>query len=703
MSRLSPIERVRNIGIIAHIDAGKTTTTERILFYTGVSYKVGEIDEGETIMDWMEQERERGITITAAATTCFWTPPAAEKKPENRYQINIIDTPGHVDFTVEVERSLRVLDGAVVIFEAVAGVEAQSETVWRQADKYRVPRICFINKMDRMGASFEFAFNSIQERLTSHAVALQLPIGQEDDFEGVIDLLEMKALYFEGDHGLEVKPKEIPAPYIEKAKAARAIALEKIVEHDDALMEQWLAGQEPPLPALKKTLRRAVIANKLVPVYVGAAFKNKGVQPLLDAVVDYLPSPIDMPPVEGLDPKTEAELSRKPEDTEPFAALAFKIQTDPFVGQLTYFRVYSGTLKSGSYVYNATSDRKERVGRIVRMHANDRLEVEEIHAGDIGAIVGLKNTTTGDTLCLEEAPIILEKIVFPEPVVSVKVEPKTRADQEKIGVALRRLAEEDPTFRVKFDEETGDTIISGMGELHLEILVDRMKREFKVAANTGRPRVAYKETILAEAAAEGKYIRQTGGRGQYGDVYLRVRPRERGQGFNFVNKIKGGAIPEEYIPACRKGIEEAMAKGVLLGYPVVDVETEVFDGSYHEVDSSEAAFKIAASMAFQNAVKQAKLILLEPIMKLEVTIPAKYLGDVTGDLNARRAQIAELKDRGHDLKVIDALVPLAQMFGYTTSLRSLTQGRGSSVMEFHHYDRVPENIVKEIAETLSAK
>jgi len=703
MSQRYPIEKVRNIGIIAHIDAGKTTTSERILFYSGISHKIGEIHDGEAIMDWMEQERERGITITAAATTCFWIPSDRQKDEAFKHQINIIDTPGHVDFTVEVERSLRVLDGAVVIFEAVAGVEAQSETVWRQADKYHVPRLCYINKMDRMGANFDFALNSILEKLTPNAVAIHLPMGQEEHFSGLIDLVIMKALYFEGDHGIELKLTEIPAEYQEAAKAARAKLLERVVEHDDKVMEKYLAGDEPGLVDLKKTLRKAVLANKLVPVLVGSSFKNKGVQPILDAVVDYLPSPLDVPDVKGINANNNEAILIKSDDTAPLAALAFKIQTDPFVGQLTYFRVYSGIMKSGTYVFNTTTGNKERVSRLVRMHANTRAEETEVAAGDIGAIVGMKNTKTGDTLCDEETPIILEKIEFPEPVVSVKIEPESRADQEKIGDALRRLSDEDPTFKVKIDHETGDTIMSGMGELHLEILVDRMFREFKVKAKVGRPRVAYRETITAEAEAQGKYIRQTGGRGQYGDVHLRVRPLESGQGFSFVNKIKGGVIPEEFVPAIKKGIEEALAKGVVLGYPMVDIEAEVFYGSYHDVDSSEAAFKIAGSMAFQEAARRAKPILMEPIMRLEVVMPEKYLCDVTGDLNSRRAQISNISDRGMDLKVIDATVPLAQMFGYTTTLRSLTQGRGSSMMEFHHFARVPDNIVKQIQESKQPK
>ena len=697
MPRDYPIEKTRNIGIIAHIDAGKTTFTERVLFYTGVSHKIGEVHEGKAVMDWMEQERERGITITAAATTCFWTP--FGKGKENEHRINIIDTPGHVDFTVEVERSLRVLDGAVVVFDGVAGVEPQSETVWRQADKYHVPRLCFINKLDRTGASHENSFSSIQERLSPNAVKVQLPIGLESLFEGVVDLLTMKSYRFEGGEGERVIEGEIPEPLLAEAKKEHARLVEKIVETDDKLMEQYLGGKEPSLEELRRALRKAVIDYRIVPVFCGSALKNKGVQMILDAVVWYLPSPIDLPPIEGVNPKSGEKETRPADDGVPFAALAFKIATDPYVGQLTYFRVYSGTLAAGSYVLNVNKDEKERVGRILRMHANQREEVKEIFAGGIGAAVGLKNTTTGDTLSDESKPIILEQITFPEPVVSVRIEPKTKADQEKMGLALRRLADEDPTFRIRGDEETGDTVISGMGELHLEIIVDRMKREFKVEANIGRPQVAYKETIRGEAQAEGKYIRQTGGRGQYGHVWLRVSPLERGSGFEFTNAIKGGIIPQEYIPAVEKGVREALEKGILAGYPVRDVEVELYDGSYHEVDSSEAAFKIAGSMAVQAAAKRAGLVLLEPIMKVEATAPEDFLGEVSGDLSSRRARIEKMEGRGAlKIKVIDAKVPLSEMFGYATTLRSLTQGRGTFTMEFSHYEEVPASVAQEIIE-----
>ena len=702
-----PIERTRDIGIVAHIDAGKTTVSERVLFYTGVSHKIGEVHEGEAIMDWMEQERERGITITAAATTCFWSPTedrkAGIKNKEKDMRINIIDTPGHVDFTVEVERSLRVLDGAVVVFDGVAGVEPQSETVWRQADKYNVPRVCFINKLDRMGASFEKSYVSILERLTNRAVRLQIPIGLEENFEGVIDLLKMKAYDFEGEKGENVVEREIPENLKEDAKKYRREAIEKIVETNDALMEKYLAGEEPSLADLRKVLRAATIAGKIVPVLCGSALKNKGVQLMLDAVLYYLPSPVDLPPVKGINPDTGAEEERTAGDDEPFSALAFKVASDPFVGQLTYFRVYSGKLLSGSYVFNVNKNQKERIGRILRMHANRREEVKEIYAGEIGAAVGLKYTKTGDTLADDSKPIILEQIVFPEPVISVRIEPKTKADQEKMGLALHRLADEDPTFRIKGDEETGDTLICGMGELHLEIIVDRMKREFKVDANVGRPQVAYKETIKTTAKAEGKYIRQSGGRGQYGHVWLEAEPVDRGQGFEFINAIKGGAIPQEYIPAVEKGVKEAIDKGVVAGYPVVDVKVTLYDGSFHEVDSSEMAFKIAGSMAFQECAKRASPVLLEPIMKVEVIAPEKFLGEVAGDLSSRRARIEKMSARGGSgstgdlaLKVIDAKVPLSEMFGYATQLRSLSEGRATYTMEFSNYEDIPRNIAEEI-------
>lgn len=687
MPREYSIEKTRNIGIIAHIDAGKTTVSERILFYTGVSYKIGEVHEGAAIMDWMEQERERGITITAAATTCFW----------RNHRINIIDTPGHVDFTVEVERSLRVLDGGVVVFDGVAGVEPQSETVWHQADKYKVPRVCFINKMDRTGANFEADIASIHERLTPNAVAVQIPMGAENKFQGSIDLIRQKALYFSGKFGEKVEEKEIPDEFKDQAKTWREKMVEKIVEHDDALMEKYLNGKPVSEDELKKTLRTAVLSYKLVPVFCGSALKNKGVQPILDAVVDYLPAPSDLPEVLGEELKTGKKISRKALDEEPFTALAFKVATDPFVGKLVYFRVYAGTLSAGSYVLNSTTGSKERVSRIVRMHANKREEVKEVYAGDIAAIVGLKGTSTGDTLCDVDHPVLLEKITFPEPVISVAIEPKTKADQEKMGMALRALASEDPTFRIKTDEDTGQTIISGMGELHLEIIVDRMKREFKVEANVGKPQVAYKETIKALVEVEGKYIRQSGGRGQYGHVWLRLEPRERGKGFEFINEIKGGIIPQEFIPAVEKGISEAMENGVLAGYPVVDLSATLYDGSYHDVDSSEAAFRIAGSMALQAGVKRANPIILEPIMKVEVVTPEQFMGDVIGDLNSKRAQIQEMTDRAV-MKVIKAMVPLATMFGYATTLRSLTQGRANYTMEFDHYAEVPGNIAKDIIE-----
>ncbi|MDP3991032.1 MAG: elongation factor G [Candidatus Nealsonbacteria bacterium] len=692
MPRKYPIERVRDIGIIAHIDAGKTTFTERVLFYTGISHKIGEVHEGKAIMDWMVQERERGITITSAATTCFWKAEGGEE-----HRINIIDTPGHIDFTAEVQRSLRVLDGAVVLFDGVAGVEPQSETVWHQADKFKVPRICFINKLDRLGASFEKSLDSILEKLTPNALAIQLPIGAEDKFEGVIDLLKMKALKFEGESGEQTKEEEIPSDLLEKAKEWREKMVERIAAEDEELLEDYLAKKEISVDALQKALREAALDYRLVPVLCGSALKNKGVQQVLDAVVYYLPSPIDTPPIKGIDLKTGKGIERKADDNELFSALAFKVATDPYVGTLTYFRVYSGTLKKGSYVLNSTTGEKERIGRILRMHAQEREEVEELYTGDIAATVGLKNTSTGHTMCDEKEPIILEKIVFPEPVISIRIEPKTKADQEKMGFALKRLADEDPTFKIKSDPETGETIISGMGELHLEIIADRMKREFKVEASVGKPQVAYKETIKQETEAEGKYIKQSGGRGQYGHVWLRVLPKERGEGFEFVNEIKGGVIPQEYISAIGKGVKEAMDKGVVAGYPMVDMQVVLFDGSYHEVDSSEIAFKIAGAMALQSACRKAKPVLLEPIMKLEVVIPESFFGDTIGDLSSKRGKIEETKDR-LKMKVIEAKVPLSEMFGYATSLRSLTEGRGNFSMEFDCYSEVPNNIAQEIVE-----
>ena len=697
MPREYPIEKVRNIGIIAHIDAGKTTTTERVLFYTGITHKIGDIDEGSTVMDWMEQERERGITITSAATTCFWMPLGLSRIKDNEYRFNIIDTPGYIDFTAEVQRSLRVLDGAVVVFDGVAGVEPQSETVWRQADKFKVSRICFINKLDRMGASFERSFESILQKLTPNAVAMQIPTGHEDKFTGVIDLLKMKVIRFEGDFGQIIKEEEIPQDLAEKAKEWREKMKEKIAGEDNKLTEDFLGGKDISTEDLKKVLRKSVLDYRLVPVFCGSSLRNKGVQPVLDAVVYYLPSPIDMPPVKGTDFKTGQPIGRKAEDSEPFSALAFKVASDPFVGALTFFRIYSGTLLKGSYVLNTTSGDKERVGRILRMHANEREDVDELFAGDIAATVGLKSTSTGHTLCDEAHPIVLEKISFPEPVISVKIETKTKADQEKMGMALKRLAEEDPTFKIISDIETGETLIAGMGELHLEILVDRMKREFKVEANVGRPQVAYKETIRQEAEGEGKYIKQSGGRGQYGHVWLRVAPRNRGEGFEFVNEIKGGVIPQEFISPVEKGVKESLDKGVVAGYPMVDMSVALYDGSYHEVDSSEIAFKIAGSMALQSACKKAKPVLLEPIMKLEVTIPEDFFGDTIGDLSARRGKIEETSDR-ISMKVIDAKVPLSEMFGYATVIRSMTEGRGTFTMEFDKYEEVPQNIAQEIIE-----
>lgn len=688
-----PLDKIRNIGIMAHIDAGKTTTTERILYYTGVTHKIGEVHEGTAVMDWMPQEQERGITITSAATTCFW----------RDHRINIIDTPGHVDFTIEVERSLRVLDGAVALFDAVAGVEPQSETVWRQANKYMVPRIAFMNKMDRVGADFYMSVNSMIERLAARPVPVQIPYGSEEAFRGPIDLVNMKVYFFDDETlGAKYVESDIPPEYMDKAMEYREKMIETLADVDDRIMEKYLAGEEITVNELKSALRKGTISMKITPVLCGSAFKNKGIQLLLDAIVDYLPSPLDIPPVKGVDPKTGEEILRKPADEEPFAALAFKIMTDPFVGQLTYVRVYSGVLGAGTYVYNSTKNVKERVGRILRMHANKREEVKEIRAGDIGAIVGLKSTLTGDTLCDESAPLILESIEFPEPVISVAIEPKTKADQEKLSLALQKLAQEDPSFRVSFNEETGQTIISGMGELHLEIIVDRLMREFKVSANVGRPQVAYRETIKASAKAEGKFIRQTGGRGQYGHVYIEIKPLERTKGFEFVNKIVGGAIPKEYIPAVEKGVKEALDGGVLAGYPVVDVQVVLYDGSYHEVDSSELAFKIAGSMAVKDAVKKANPVLLEPIMSVEVVTPEEYMGDVIGDLNSRRGRIQTMEKRGN-AQVIRAFVPLSEMFGYATDLRSMTQGRANYSMQFSSYEEVPKNIAEEIVAKVVGK
>ncbi len=690
-----PIEKTRNIGIIAHIDAGKTTVSERILFYTGISHKLGEVHDGQAIMDWMVQERERGITITAAATTLYWTLKDFSREKNNEYKINIIDTPGHIDFTAEVQRSLRVLDGAIVVFDGVAGVEAQSETVWRQADMYKVPRICFINKLDRMGASFEKSLESIYQKLTANAVPVQIPIGRESNFQGVIDLISEKAFYFEGDFGQEVIEKEIPEEMKEQVAKIREKMLEKIAAEDENLLEVFLEKKAIPSSQVREVLRKAIIEAKLIPVFCGAALKNKGIQLLLDAVCYYLPSPVDLPAIKGTEPGSDQEIVREPKDDQPFASLVFKVASDPFVGALNYFRVYSGFLKKGSYILNTVTGEKERISRILRMHANSRTEIDEVLAGDIAATIGLKNTKTGHTLCDPFRPILLEKTIFPEPVISIRINPETKAEQEKMTLTLKKLTDEDPTFHVKEDLETGETIISGMGELHLDILIDRIKREFKVGVATGKPQVAYKETISREANAEGKYIRQSGGRGQYGHVWLKVIPKQRGEGLEFVNEIKGGVIPQEFIPAIRKGVEEAVEKGVLAHYPIVDIKTILYDGSFHEVDSSDIAFKIAAISAFQEGVKKAGLFLLEPIMKIEIVAPENFFGDVIGDLNRRRGIIEETKDR-NEFKVIEAKVPLREMFGYATSLRSLTQGRGSFTMEFNHYNKIPENITQEI-------
>lgn len=694
MAREYSLERTRNIGIIAHIDAGKTTVTERILFFTGKKHKIGEVHEGEAEMDWMEQERERGITITSAATTCFWAPRNEEAK---KVRINIIDTPGHVDFTVEVERSLRVLDGGVVVFDGVAGVEPQSETVWRQADKYSVPRICFVNKLDRTGADFYKSYQSILDRLGNQAIPIQLPIGSEDKFQGLVDLVTMKAWIYKDSMGKEFGETEIPSEILEDAKQWRGKLLEKVAENDEELLDKYIANSDLSEDDLRSGLRKGTISGALVPVTCGTALKNKGVQLLLDAVVDYLPSPLDVPPLTGHDAKSGEDVEIKTDDESPLCALAFKVATDPFVGRLTYIRVYSGVLNSGSYIINTASGEKERVGRILRMHANHREEVEQVYSGEIAAIVGLKRTTTGDTLCDLTKQVRLESITFPDPVIEIAIEPKTKADQAKMGIALAKLAEEDPTFRVKTDAESNQTLIAGMGELHLEIIVDRMKREFKVEASVGAPQVAYRETINKPTKAEGKFVRQSGGRGQYGHVYVEVSPKERGAGNEFVNKIFGGAIPKEYIPAVEKGINEALARGIIAGFPVVDIETLLVDGSYHEVDSSEMAFQIAGSMAIQEAVKNADPVILEPIMKVEVVTPEEFMGDVLGDLNSKRAQIGTVADRGN-AKVIPADVPLGEMFGYATSLRSVTQGRASYTMEFEKYEPVPRQIADKLIE-----
>jgi elongation factor G len=695
MPREYSLEKTRNIGIMAHIDAGKTTTSERVLFYTGKKHKIGEVHEGEATMDWMEQEKERGITITSAATTCFW----------HGHRINLIDTPGHVDFTVEVERSLRVLDGAVAVFDASQGVEPQSETVWHQADKYNVPRVAFINKMDKMGADFFTSLASINERLSKHAVAIQLPIGQEGEFCGLIDIIEEKAFKFEGQKGENVIEIPIPENLKEQVKKYRTILVEKVAEANDEMMARFLDGKTFTIDEIRKGIRSMVLKGTIYPVLCGSALGNIGVQLMLDAVVNYLPSPLDVPALKGHNPDTEAEDTRAVSDTAPFSALAFKIATDPFVGKLIFFRVYSGTISAGSYVYNSSKGTRERLGRIVRMHANQREDVTDVYSGEIAAAIGLKDVSTGDTLCDEEKQIVLERPTFAEPVISMAIEPKTKADQERIGMAMQKLAEEDPTFRIHTDPETLQTIISGMGELHLDIIVDRMKREFKVDANVGAPQVAYKETIRTTAEAEGKYIKQSGGKGQYGHCWLRVEPADKNDeeavkaslknGFEFVDEVKGGAIPREFIPAIEKGVKEGVTRGILAGYPVVDIKVTVFEGSYHEVDSSEIAFKMAGSMAFQAACKKATPVILEPIMKIEVVTPEQFMGDVIGDLNAKRGQILEMTDRGQ-MKVVKAMVPLASMFGYVTNLRSMSQGRASSSMEFDHYADVPRNVAETI-------
>ncbi|MCB1139260.1 MAG: elongation factor G [Leptospiraceae bacterium] len=695
MKRKITLERTRNIGIMAHIDAGKTTTTERILFYTGRSYKIGEVHEGAATMDWMEQEKERGITITSAATTTFWE---GSDQDRDSHRINIIDTPGHVDFTVEVERSLRVLDGAVAVYDGVAGVEPQTETVWRQADRYRVPRMCFINKLDRMGASFFYCVDTIRDRLGANGVPIQLPIGKESDFQGVVDLVENRAIIWSGEElGAKFDYTDIPEDLKAQAEEYRTKLMESAAECDDELLEKYLEEGELTKEELKRAIRKGTLEMKMFPILCGTAFKNKGVQPLLDAVLDYMPSPLDVPNIKGHDAEDpEKEIERKTGDDQPFAALAFKIVSDPYVGKLTYFRVYSGTLTKGSYVLNATKGKKERIGRLLQMHANDREEIEVVFSGDIGAAVGLKDTSTGDTLCAEDSPVILESMEFPDPVIDLAIEPLTKADQEKLSQALVRLAEEDPTFKVKTDHETGQTIISGMGELHLEIIVDRLKREFKVEANVGKPQVAYRETIRKQVEVESKYIKQTGGRGQYGHCYLRVGPNEAGKGYEFVNSIVGGVIPREYIPAIDKGCQEALQAGVMAGYPVVDVKVEVYDGSYHDVDSSEMAFKICASLGFKDACKKASPVLLEPMMAVEVVTPEDYMGDVVGDLNRRRGRIGSMEQRGN-ARVVSAEVPLSEMFGYATDLRSSTQGRAAYTMQFKHYEEVPNSIANELA------
>ncbi|HET9297293.1 MAG TPA: elongation factor G [Candidatus Binatia bacterium] len=693
MPRTVPLDRTRNIGIMAHIDAGKTTTTERILYYTGINYKIGEVHEGTATMDWMVQEQERGITITSAATTCLW----------RDHRVNIIDTPGHVDFTIEVERSLRVLDGAVGVFCSVGGVEPQTETVWRQADKYQVPRIAFVNKMDRLGADFFRVVQMIRDRLGARAVPLQLPIGGEDKFIGVIDLVRMKAIVWEDESlGARFRDEAIPEEMASAAAEYREKLIEAVADSDETIMEKYLEGHEISEAELTKAIRSATLAIKIIPVLCGSAFRNKGVQPLLDAVIEYLPSPLDIPPVKGIDPDSQEPDERPAKDDAPFSALAFKIMTDPFVGTLSFFRVYSGSLTAGSSVYNSTKGKRERIGRLLKMHANKREEIKEVYAGDIAAGVGLRTATTGDTLCDENDPIILESIEFPEPVISIAIEPKSKADQERLGLSLQKLAAEDPSFRVRTDEETGQTIISGMGELHLEIIVDRLLREFNVGANVGKPQVAYKETVRKAVEQQGKFIRQTGGRGQYGDVWIKLEPQPPGVGFEFVDAVKGGAIPREYIPAVEKGIKEATENGALAGYPMVDVKVTLFDGSYHDVDSSEIAFKIAGSMAFKEAARKANPVLLEPIMSVEVVVPEDFMGDVIGDLNSRRGKVLGMDTRPA-AQAIDARVPLAQMFGYSTDLRSMTQGRATYTMQFSHYEPVPANVAEGIIAKLDGK
>lgn len=692
MARQTPLNRIRNIGIAAHIDAGKTTTSERILFYTGVSHKIGEVHDGAATMDWMEQEKERGITITSAATTCFW----------KDYQINLIDTPGHVDFTIEVERSMRVLDGAVAVFCSVGGVQPQSETVWRQANKYGVPRMVFVNKMDRIGANFYNVESQIKQRLKANPVPINIPIGAEENFKGVVDLIQMKAIVWNDESmGAKYDIEEIPAELMDKAQEYREKLLESVAEQDEVLMEKYLGGEELSVEEIKKGIKAGCLNMSLIPMLCGSSFKNKGVQTLLDAVVDFLPAPTEVAEIRGINPKDESEISVESSDKGAFAGLAFKIMTDPFVGQLTFVRAYRGMLESGSYVLNSTKGKKERVGRLLKMHSNKREDIKEIYAGEICAFVGLKDTLTGDTLCDEKEPVILERMEFPEPVIQIAVEPKTKADQEKMSIALGKLAEEDPSFRVSTQEETGQTLIGGMGELHLEIIVDRLKREFKVEAEVGQPQVAFRETVRSAVEQECKYAKQSGGRGQYGHVFIRLEPKEPGSGYEFVNNISGGVIPKEYIPAVDKGIQEAMQNGVLAGYPVVDFKVTLYDGSYHEVDSSEMAFKIAGSMAFKDACRKANAVLLEPLMKVEVEVPEEYMGDVIGDLNRRRGQINSMDDR-MGLKIVNAFVPLAEMFGYSTDLRSATQGRGTYTMEFDHYGEVPNNIAKEIMEKRNA-